>query len=120
MKLLAALKERLQHRCFLVNFTKVLKTNFSRTPPYDCFWIEYKHNNTKMIQINIKHDYILTHFIYLVTSKCCSSLLLKTTFRSSRSQMFFKIVVHRKISQENTCVGTTRLLKRDSSSGFFP
>ena len=28
-----------------------------------------------------------------LTSKCCSSLLLKTTFRISHSQMFFKIGV---------------------------
>ena len=45
-----------------------------------------------MKQINIKHNYILPISSSLA-KKCCSSLLLKTTVRSSRSQMFFKIVV---------------------------
>ena len=44
--------------CFLVNFAKLL-----RTPPYECFWIDYKYNNNKMIKINKKHNYILLHFI---------------------------------------------------------
>ena len=71
-------------KCFLVNFAKLLKTTFQSTHPYDCFWIEYKCNNTKMIQINIKHNNILPHFIQF------NELLLKTT-RSSHLQMFFKI-----------------------------
>ena len=56
--LLAMLKKRLQHRCFLVNFAKFLKKT-----PYDCFRIEYKSNNTKMIRVNIKLNYIIPHFI---------------------------------------------------------
>ena len=38
------LKNRLWHRCFLVNFTKFLKTCFDRTPPDDCFlfWFIYE------------------------------------------------------------------------------
>ena len=56
--LLAMLKKRLQHRCFLVNFAKFLKKT-----PYDCFWIEYKSNNTKMMRVNIKLNYIIPHFI---------------------------------------------------------
>ena len=45
-----------------------------------------------MIQINI--NIIISYPISSsLTSKCCSSLLLKTTFRSSHSQMFLKIGV---------------------------
>ena len=30
---------------------------------YNCFWIEHKQNSTKMIQINVKYNYTLPHFI---------------------------------------------------------
>ena len=93
MELLAVLKKILQHRCILVNLVKFLKTNFWRTLPYDFFWIEYKYNNTKMIEINININNFTPFHPSSLTSKCYSSLLLKTTFRSSCSQMFFKIGV---------------------------
>ena len=35
------LKKRLWHRCFPVNFAKVLRTPFYRTPRDDCFWTEF-------------------------------------------------------------------------------
>ena len=63
------------YRCFFVNFATFLRTPFYRTPRCDCFWTEYKYNNVKMIQRNIKRNYN------------------KTTFRSSVLQMFFKISV---------------------------
>ena len=63
------------YRCFFLNFATFLRTPFYRTPRYDCFWTEYKYNNVKMIQRNIKRNYN------------------KTTFRSSVLQMFFKINV---------------------------
>ena len=57
------LKMRLRYRCFLVNFEKFLKIPFQKTPWYDCFFIEYKYNNIKMLRINITHNYILPHFV---------------------------------------------------------
>ena len=57
------LKKRPRYRCFLVNFAKFLKTPFWGILLFDCFWIEYKYNDTKMKQINMKHNYILPHFI---------------------------------------------------------
>ena len=32
------LKKRFWHRCFPVNFKKLLTTHFYRTPPGECFW----------------------------------------------------------------------------------
>ena len=56
---------------------------------------------------------------FILSNKCRSSLLSKTTFRSSRSQIFFKIGVLKNFSysQENTCVGTI-LLKWDPTQVF--
>ena len=85
---------------------KFLRTTFYRTPPHDCFWIENKYDNTKMKRINKKHNHI-SYLIHPISSslasKCCSSLLLKTTVRSSRSQMFLNFLQY---SQESTCDGT--------------
>ena len=61
-----------------------------------------------------------------VNSFFCNVLI----FRSSRSQIFFKIEVLKKVSQESNCVGASflkkpqalrsaTLLKRDSNSGVF-
>ena len=61
-------------------------------PLCSCLWREYKYSNTKMIPINIKQNYILPHLIQF-NEQYCSSLLFEMTFRSSRSQMFFKIGV---------------------------
>ena len=63
IKLQEALKKRPRYRCFLVNFAKFLRTLFYGKPPFDCFWIEYKYNDTKMKRINTKHNYIIPHFI---------------------------------------------------------
>ena len=46
-----------------MNFAKFLRTPFKGTPPFDNFWIEYKYNDTKTKRINMKHNYILLHFI---------------------------------------------------------
>ena len=57
----------------------------------------------------------------LVSKYYSSSLLLKTTVRSSRSQMFFKIGVIKDFvifTEKNTCVGTS-LFKGDSNTGIF-
>ena len=35
------LKKRLRHRCFPMNFAKLLRTPFYRTPPADCFCLPY-------------------------------------------------------------------------------
>ena len=59
-KLLATLKKETTVQFFLVGFKKI------RTLPYDCFWIEYKYSNTKMIQVNIKHNYIFPDFIQFI------------------------------------------------------
>ena len=79
---------------FSFQFFETFKNNFLKDTRYGCFWLEYKCNNTKIIQMNIKHNYILPISSSL-TSNCCSSFLLKTTFRSSLSQMFFKIAVYK-------------------------
>ena len=50
-------------RVFSCEFCEIFINAFLRTPRYDCIWIEYKYNNTKMIQINIKRNYTLPHFI---------------------------------------------------------
>ena len=42
---------------------QVFKNTFTATSGYNCFLIKYKHNNTKIIYIDIKHNYILYHSI---------------------------------------------------------
>ena len=104
----------------LVNFAKFLKTTFSRTPPYGCFWIEYKCNNTKMIQINQKHNYTYPISSNL-KSKCRSSLLLKTTYGSSCFQMFVKKVVLKNFpifTGKNLC--WNNFIKKRLQLRFFP
>ena len=103
IKLLAALKKEtpVRYRCFLVNFAKFLRTPISGTPPpFDCFWKECKYNNIKMKQINMKHNYILPHFIklflqsisngcFLVLQKLAKILAnLKKIQRNSQCSLF--------------------------------
>ena len=65
---------------------------FLKTPPYGHFWTEYKYNKTKLIQINIKHDCILPHFIQF--SK--QMLLIITVDDDIQKQLYADVL-------QNTC-----------------
>ena len=45
-----SLKQRLLHRCFSVNFAKLLRTLSYRTPPGDCFWLV--HGVQRFLQLH--------------------------------------------------------------------
>ena len=91
---------------------------------YNCFWIECKYNNTNMIEINIKHNYILLYFIQFtlfhlvqqahVALHCHGRKDSEASVpRCSRKQVFLK---NWQYLYENTSVGTS-LLKKDPNTG---
>ena len=69
IKLQAALKKETPAQVFSCEFCEILKN-----ASYNCFQIEYKYNNTKMIGM------ISYPISSSLVSKCFSSLLLKMTF----------------------------------------
>ena len=75
---------------FSCEFCEIFKNNFLKNTSVRLLLDRIQCNNTKLIQINMKHNYILPLSSSL-SSKCYFSLLLKTTFRSTRSETFFKI-----------------------------
>ena len=71
IKLLTVLKKEAPVQVLSFEFCKVFRSTFLKSTSHDCFWIEYKHNNTKMIRINVKH--IISYPISSLATKCCSS-----------------------------------------------
>ena len=68
IRLQAALKKETPVKVFSCEFCEIFKNTFLRKPPLDCFWIEYKYNDTKMKRMNMKRNYILPHFIHFKKS----------------------------------------------------
>ena len=66
---------------FSGEFCDIFKNNFSKNTSVRLFLIEYKYNDTNMIQINIKHNYIQFN------EKMLLSIAVDMTFRRSRSQI---------------------------------
>ena len=108
------------------------------TPQFNCFRIEYKYNDTKMKPINMKHGYILPHFIqfkksffYRASPMAASghlhyflSLVFLTSFSPFRSHHWkcsIKKVVLKVLNMESLFNDVqdwraTTLLNRDSSN----
>ena len=84
IKLQAELKKEASVQVFYCKFCKIFKGTFlKKTPPDDCFCVEYKCDNTKMIRI------ISYPISSSLSSKYCSLLLLKTTFTLFYNFPFF-------------------------------
>ena len=91
-----ALRKETPLQVFSCEFCKIFKSTTLRdTSRYDCFWIEYKYIKTKMR--NIKHNYILLHFVQF-RKQILLFIAVEDYNRSSRSQMFLKIVALKKFA----------------------
>ena len=97
------LKKRLWHRCFPVNFVKVLRTPFYRTPLGNCFWKGLDGNILlKQYSENELND-ARTNFVYI---KVITGLVVITRLRSSLPEVFlWKSVMKNcsKFTGEHSC-----------------
>ena len=98
------LKEGLRHRCFSVNFAKILRCLFYKAPQGGCFWKKKKCSpsncNTKLQKEETNNFVIL--FLYRST-KCqftCKYKSTKSTIRKFSVSIFAEKVNLRELTQQ--------------------